>query len=70
MNLDWSQEDRFLSNYGKGPLTARILCATDKTVRMERWRGKGRYRSTVQFELPLKFFLSPACGWVRADNAS
>ena len=61
MQLDWSQEDRYRSNDGIGPLTARILCASNTEVKMERWNRN--WRKAVRFVLPLKFFLSPRCGW-------
>jgi hypothetical protein len=65
MDFDWDQNDRYLSNFGEGPLRARILCATDKTVKMERWKGSGR---RVRFELPLKFFQSERCGWRKVES--
>ena len=61
MRLEWNQQDRFRSNDGVGPLTARILCATDREVTMERWHGN--WRKAKRFVLSLKFFMSPACGW-------
>ena len=61
MKFEWDQNDRYASNEGKGPMVARILCATDKTVTIERWRVNGK--QVRRFELPLKFFLSDRCGW-------
>jgi hypothetical protein len=67
MRFEWDQNDRYLSNDGKGPLTARILCVTQDTVKLERW-NKSRIRGHVRFELPLKFFVSPRCGWKRIEH--
>ncbi len=66
MRFDWGNEDRWRSNYGKGPLIARVLCATDKTVKLERWHEHGSRR--IRFDLPLKFFLSKKCGWHLAEQ--
>jgi hypothetical protein len=63
MRFEWAKEDRFRSNYGSGPLVARILSATDKDLRMERWPQSGGRKT--RFTLSLKFFLSPRCGWVK-----
>lgn len=59
--FEWSHEDQYRSNDGRGPLTARILCVSFDKVTMERFGPKGGRRT--RFELPLKFFLSPRCGW-------
>lgn len=61
MKLDWDQNDIYRSNRGAGPLHARILCATDETVKMERWED--RPDRTTRFELSIKYLLSPGCGW-------
>ncbi len=66
MKFEWDQNDRYVSNNGSGPLLARILCATSKTVTMERWRVDGK--KVHRFELPLKFFLSDRCGWKRVET--
>lgn len=58
----WDQDDRYLSNDGDGPLVARILSTTDRTVRLERWCGDG---PRIQFDLKISFFLSDRCGWRR-----
>lgn len=45
---------------------ARILCATNKTVKMERWHKKhGETGRKVRFELSIAYLLSPRCGWAR-----
>lgn len=67
MQFEWTHKDRYRSNDGKGPLVARILCATDTTVKLERWNEKRPDSRRTTFELPLKFFCSRLCGW-RADN--
>jgi hypothetical protein len=67
MKFEWDQNDRYRSNDGDGPLVARILCATNKAVTMERWTPKSPRRRT-RFELPLKFFTSPRCGWRRVGG--
>lgn len=63
--FDWDLSDRYISNNGDGPLTARILACTDKEITLERWKGK---RST-KFTLPLEFFLSSRCGWEKHTPA-
>lgn len=63
MQFEWKQEDRYRSNYGAGPETARILCVTDKELTMERWLGEKRHVKAVRFKLLIEFFTSPACGW-------
>lgn len=70
MSFEWNQEDRYISNHGAGPMVARILCATDKTVTMERWmkmRPEGR---RTRFELPTGFLRSPSCGWTLSNGQS
>lgn len=68
--FEWSHEDRYLSNNGKGPLVARIVCATDKEVTIQHWNIRnpdGRRRKAV---LSLSFFRSRKCGWkLAADKA-
>ena len=62
MKFEWDRDDIYISNNGKGPMKARIVCATDKEVTMERWRqGNGR---RTRFILPIWFLKSPKCGWV------
>jgi hypothetical protein len=61
LKFEWDHDARYRSNDGKGPLTARILCATTDEVTMERWSNEHGKRT--RFTLPLKFFLSPRCGW-------
>lgn len=65
--IDWSITDRFRSNDGTGPLTARILSVSRGIVRMERWRNDPK--KTVRFELSERFFLSPRCGWRKVNEA-
>lgn len=54
--------DRLISNWGRGPLTARILSVTTKTTHLERTNNAGNKR-LVRFTLPTWFLRSPACGW-------
>lgn len=63
--LEWNQSDRFYSNNGAGPLTARILCVADNRVMMERWRGRTPIsrRRPVRFDLSISYFMSERCGW-------
>lgn len=61
MTFEWDNEDRWRSNFGAGPLIARVLCATNKVVKLERWNERGS--RITRFELPLEFFLSERCGW-------
>lgn len=66
MNFEWDQTDRYRSNDGAGPLTARILCVTNDEVLIERWHH--RASKAKRFRLPLRFFLSPRCGWRKAGK--
>ncbi len=61
MALEWDLHERYRSNGGRGPLTARILCVSDGVVRLERWRKEGA--RPTRFELTERFFLSDKCGW-------
>lgn len=61
--FEWSHEDRFRSNGGKGPLISRILCATDKYLKMELWNERSKNPQRRQFKLSAKFLSSPSCGW-------
>lgn len=66
--FDWGPEDRYRSDHGRGPYTARILCATDKLATMERWRGgdepKPRQR-LVRFDASIKQLSRGSLGWRR-----
>ena len=63
-SFEWNHEDVYLSNNGRGPLKARILCATDKTVTIEWWKKPGRKnQKRTRCKMPLTFFNSPRCGW-------
>jgi hypothetical protein len=68
MTFEWSHEDRYLSNYGRGPLMARVLSATDKIVVLERWNSKNKRPTKLTFPLSLKFFTSPRCGWRKVSS--
>lgn len=65
---EWDRNDIYISNNGSGPLRARILCATPKTVTMERWHKNGLVRT--RFTLPASYLLSPNCGWVKQQSAA
>ena len=56
----------YRSNYGKGPLEAKIvsIAPENDTVILERRHQNARRNSTL-FELSWKFFTSPKCGWIR-----
>jgi hypothetical protein len=68
MQFEWTHEDRYRSNDGKGPMVARILCATATTVKLEQWNEKRPDGRRTRFELPLKFFCSRKCGWAPVTN--
>lgn len=68
VNFDWAHEDLYRSNNGAGPLTARILCATNTVVTMKRWRRSED--NAVVFKLPLRFLLSSNCGWRKVNQES
>lgn len=63
--LDWGTEDVYRSNYGAGPLLARILSVMDSVVTMERWHRRGGART--RFTLSVSYFQSPRCGWRLAE---
>lgn len=66
--FEWSHEDRWMSNNGKGPMMARVLSATDKIVHLERWNSKNKRPRPKQFPLSLRFFTSERCGWKRVEH--
>jgi hypothetical protein len=59
----------YLSNNGKGPLEAKVIeiAQDENRIVLER-RHKNARRNTAIFELPLNFFLSPKCGWLRVQR--
>ena len=60
----------YLSNGGRGPLEAKIIeIAQDKDRIVLERRHKNARRNTAVFELPLKFFLSSKCGWLRVQRS-
>lgn len=59
--FQWNQSDRYRSNNGAGPLTARILRVVDGAATMERWHTDPR--KAVRFELLVSFLQSERCGW-------
>jgi hypothetical protein len=61
--FEWDLSDRFRSNHGAGPYSARILSVANGVATMERWRNSPE--KTVRFELPLDYLLSERCGWKR-----
>lgn len=70
---DWSPDDRYRSNGGTGPLTARITHVVDGQVHGLRWKGErepvGTGRHSVLFSLPAEFFFeSPSCGWRKVER--
>jgi len=64
----WDHNDRYLSNDGKGPMMARILCATDKIVKLERWNMKSKNPRKKSGTLSIKFFTSDRCGWKKTSR--
>jgi len=67
MKFEWSQEDRYLSNDGRGPIMARILCVDGKIVTLEKWNSKSKKPRKEAFPLSLKFFTSDRCGWKKVN---
>jgi len=65
VKFEWSQEDRYMSNDGRGPVMARILCVDGKIVTLEKWNSKSQKPRNETFRLSLKFFTSDRCGWSR-----
>lgn len=68
MEFEWDQNDRYRSNGGKGPLTARILCVARGVAQMERWRGAEGEGRSQRFQLPVSYLKSPRCGWRKSDT--
>ena len=68
--MQWKPEDRFKSNYGKGPLVARILSETPKFLEMELWNGTSKKPRRRQFKLSAKFLASPNCGWRKVRKST
>ena len=66
--FDWDQSDRFISNYGDGPLMARILSVENGVAKMERWH-KADPAGTTTFLLPIKDLFRDTCGWKKDSNA-
>lgn len=62
MTFDWETEDRYISNGGKGPLTARILFVVNGVATMERTQRRGG-PFKVRFSLSVRYLSSPCCGW-------
>lgn len=59
----------YRSNNGRGPLEAKVveIAQDEDRIVLERRHKKAR-RNTTIFELSLKFFLSPRCGWLRMQR--
>ncbi len=53
--------DHFTSNNGSGPLLARITGIAQGVAYMERWKNGSTYKTA--FTLPVRYLLSPRCGW-------
>lgn len=68
--MEWTTEDRFKSNSGKGPLVARILSETPQFLEMELWNGASKKPRRRKFRLSAQFLASPNCRWkkVRKNN--
>ncbi len=66
MTLAIGQE--FISNYGRGPLRARIVALDDLSVTLERWNEDSTANPPQRtcFALPLSTFHSSVCGWVHS----
>jgi hypothetical protein len=60
LHLKYEVGDEFLSNHGAGPLTAKIVRIVGSTAIM---RHTSDVQQEKEFELPLRFLDSPACGW-------
>jgi hypothetical protein len=68
--MDWKAEDRFKSNYGKGPLVARILSETPKFLEMELWNVASKKPRRRKFRLSARFLASRYCGWKKVRKAN
>lgn len=70
---DWGTEDRFRSNNGNGPLTARITHVSGEMVHIVWWKGvrepDDHTNKKRAVSLSAKFFFeSKSCGWRRAPE--
>lgn len=63
--FDWGTEDRYRSNYGKGPIMARILAVANGEAKMERWHERRPNGRRERFVLRVSYLTSPRCGWRR-----
>ncbi len=59
-DFNWSQEDRYRSNGGKGPLIAKITHVDSEGIHLLYGVGSKFNSSTCLSE---KYFLSKRCGW-------
>lgn len=67
---DWSADDRYRSDGGDGPLTARITHVVNGAVHMRRWHGWKEPESgnaVHKFELSAKVFFGGLTGWVKKE---
>jgi hypothetical protein len=65
-SFEWDLSERYRSNAGRGPLTARILCVDERGVHLEHWRTQRGPRSRCV--LSLRYFTSPRCGWKKVKS--
>lgn len=57
------QRSLLRSNYGKGPLVARIVSDDGEIVHLERWDERAEHPHIQSFDLKRSFMASKACGW-------
>ena len=67
MEFEWDTTDRFRSNNGAGPYTARITHSINDRVYLERWLTKRGERDRKKFSLSIRFFQSKRCGWKKKE---
>lgn len=53
----------YCSDYGSGPMRAKIVASINGRLRMYRWMKKSGDARRVYFTLPAAFLSSQSCGW-------
>lgn len=61
---EWTRDDRWISNYGDGPLVAEILYVANGIAEMRRW-NKDRKKATLytNFKLSFNALVNNETGW-------
>jgi len=69
--MDWSKDDLWQGNYGKGPLMAEILSVHNGTATMRRWTETGRKQTRHRiFKLNIDALLNEKTGWRKVQKCT